>query len=78
MIMMSDERLHALKRLEQECYSVCLYLLEDANAAVAAAKSTLLELYHDEQFWTACETMTSAIMRRRASFHCLRQFTCRV
>jgi hypothetical protein len=71
--MTSEEKIHVLKRLEQECYSVCLYLLEDSNAAVAVAKLTLSELYLNKQFWDACDSKHLAIMRRKASYYCLQQ-----
>lgn len=67
------DRVKALKRLEQECYSLCLYLLENEKAAIDAAKQTLVELFDDKRFWSADDSEQRARLRRKATFHCLQQ-----
>jgi hypothetical protein len=47
-----DKRIEELRSVEVYCYSLCVHLLKEEPIAAGAAKSVLIELYEDEQFWS--------------------------
>ncbi|MGN7453617.1 hypothetical protein ACTHPH_02245 [Paenibacillus pasadenensis] len=60
----SEERILRLRQSEQECYSVCYYLLGDERLAVQAAQQALCELFRSEDAAYGPERVRAAAMRQ--------------
>jgi hypothetical protein len=67
------ERLLRLRAVESDCYSVCLYLLQDEALAIQAAQEALCDMFRrdifepDEAKKTAMEHALAAAGRARAA-----------
>ncbi|WP_166244163.1 hypothetical protein [Paenibacillus turpanensis] len=70
-----SEKISVLYRYERECYSYCLFLLGDENAAAAAAQETLLQLFQDQAFIGNCDSNCDEVRSKRvlrtAALYCL-------
>lgn len=44
-------RVKSLQDVEVFCYSLCIHLLVEEVLAVRAAKTALMDLFEDDQFW---------------------------
>jgi len=68
-----NDKLTVLKQLETDCYSLCLFLLEEEKAAILAAQHTLIDLFDDSIFWKNDDSGKQSLMVRRATYYCLEQ-----
>ena len=46
-----EERINKLREYEQDCYSICYYVLQCEKSACEAAKDALCRLYQSERFF---------------------------
>ncbi|MBO9596302.1 MAG: hypothetical protein J7559_00540 [Cohnella sp.] len=44
-------RIKSLQAVEVLCYSLCVHLLVEEALAINAAKTALMDLFKDDQFW---------------------------
>lgn len=72
-ILMFDfqQKVEALRRYESLCYTLCLTLLIEEQAACKAAEKTLCKLFEDQDFWHKPETERSSYLLRICTRECM-------
>jgi hypothetical protein len=66
------ERLLVLKKHEDVCYSICLYMLQCETMACEAAKAALYNLMKCDSFFVE-DSHTKSILLRKESMKCALQ-----
>lgn len=60
------DRISFLKKYENDCYSICYYLLQSEKMACEAAKKALFNLSRCESFFAANSQTVRELLRKEA------------
>ena len=66
-----QNKVAVMKKLEQDCYSICLYLLNNERDAIDAATRTLTDLFYDESFFAADMREQRTRLKRASVMRCM-------
>jgi hypothetical protein len=69
-ILNHHNRIQLLREYEQECYSVCFYLLKDESLAWKAAETAIMHLYRDEAFLVCFDEVDRKKKLRKTALSC--------